>query len=364
MLSRFTGPPDQESLDGAPNPRMVSLARDYRGITQTDLAKLVGVKQGLISKIEAGIAGISDEMLDDLSHELYLPRRFFYQSNKVYGLGSHAYAYRRRQRMSARHRKRIEAQVNLLRFHADRMLQSLDIHAPLRIPNIPIADSDSSPEQIAGTVRAMWLIPSGPIHDVTAILEDAGIVVIPCDFGTMSMDATSIWLTGKNPLVFINKDVPGDRWRYTLCHELGHLVMHNEPSDYMEREADQFAAAMLMPESDVAPDLSNVTLKHLARIKPYWKVSIQALLERAYSIERITGNQRRYFYINLSKHGYRTREPAPLERETPRLHRRLLDVHTNELGYTLDDLARLFSLHPQQVGELYFSATPSLRVVN
>lgn len=364
MLSRFIAPTDQESLEGVPNPRMVSLARDYRGLTQTDLAKLLGVSQGIISKIEASIAGISDEMLEDLSRTLDLPRRFFCQSDEIYGLGSHAYVHRKRQRMSARHRKRIEAQVNLLRFHADRMLESLDVHAPLRIPDIPIADSDSSPERIADTVRAMWLIPSGPIHDVTAMLEDAGVVVIPCDFGTMSMDATSISLTGKNPLVFINKDVPGDRWRYTLCHELGHLVMHNEPSDYMEREADQFAAAMLMPESDVAPDLSTVTLKHLAGIKPYWKVSIQALLERAYSIGRITGNQRRYFYMNLSKHGYRTREPAPLERETPRLHQRLLDVHTDELGYTLDDLAHLFALHPQQVSELYFSAPPRLRVVN
>ena len=342
---------------------MVSLARDFRGLTQTDLAGLLGLQQGAISKIEGGMAGINDEMLDKLSRVLDLPRRFFLQPEQVYGLGTHAYVYRKRQKISAQVRKHIEARVNLLRMHVDRMLQSVDIHSPLPIPQISTADTGESPENVAYRVRDQWLIPSGPIENVTATLESAGVLVIPCDFGTMAMDATSIWLPGKSPLVFINENIPGDRWRYTLCHELGHLVMHNEPSDFMESEADQFAAAMLMPASDILSDLHEVTLKHLARIKPYWKVSIQALLERAFSLRRITKNRRRYFYMNLSKQGYRTREPIPLDRETPTLHRMLLDVHANDLGYMPDDFAHLFALFPQEVREFYFHAQPQLRVV-
>ena len=362
-MSRSSEPIRGKISPEPPNPRMVSLARDLRGLTQTDLAELLSVQQGAISKIEGGITCISDEMLEELSRVLDLPRRFFLQLDPVYGLGMHAYVYRRRQNISAQARKRIEARVNLLRIHTDRMLQSVDVRAPLLIPQITISDTDKSPEDIAYTVRAQWLIPSGPIENVTSMLEDAGVIVIPCDFDTMAIDATSIWLPGKNPLVFVNENIPGDRCRYTLCHELGHLVMHNEPSDYMESEADQFAAAMLMPEGDIRSDLHEVTLKHLARLKPYWKVSIQALLERAYSLRRITKNQRRYFYINLSKQGYRTREPAPLERETPTLHRMLFDVHANSLGYTLDDFAHLFSLLPEQVNEFYFNVQPRLRAV-
>ena len=342
---------------------MVSLARDFRGLTQTDLADLLGVQQGAISKIEGSIMSITDEMLDEMSHVLDLPRRFFLQSGPVYGLGTHAYMYRKRQRISAQVRKRIEARVNLIRMHTDRMLRSVDMRSPLRIPQISTSDTNKSPEDIAYAVRAQWLIPSGPIENVTAMLEGAGVLVVLCDFGTMAMDATSIWLPGKNPLVFVNQDIPGDRYRYTLCHELGHLVMHNEPSDHMESEADQFAAAMLMPKHDVRTDLHEVTLKHLAKLKPYWKVSIQALLERAYSLRRITRNQRRYFYINLAKQGYRTREPVPLERETPTLHRMLLDMHASELGYTLNDFAYLFALNPHQVNEMYFHGQPRLRAV-
>ena len=366
-MAPASGPTDKErqSLRESPNPRMVTVARDYRGITQTDLAKRLGVQQAAVSKIEGGIMSISDEMLGELARVLDLPKRFFTQSDVVYGLGSHAYVHRKRQSMSARDRKRIEAKVNMLRWHTDRMLQSLDLNAGRSMPEIPITEANKSPEQIAYMVRTMWLLPSGPVENVTALLEAAGVIVIPCDFRTRSMDATSIWLAGKNPLVFINQDVPGDRWRYTLCHELGHLVMHNnEPSDHMEREADQFAAAMLMPEQDVRPDLREVSIKHLARIKPYWRVSIQALLERAFSLGRITSNQRRYFYMNLAKQGYRTREPIPLKRETPTLHQELLDVHSNRLAYTLDDFAHVFALHPRQVQELYFSDdVPRLRVV-
>ena len=59
--------------------------------------------------------------------------------------------------------------------------------------------------------------------------------------------------------------------------------------------------------------------------------------------------------MNLSKQGYRTKEPVPLEQETPTLHRKLLDVHAEDLEYKLEDFARLFALYPEQVSEFYFN---------
>ena len=79
---------------------------------------------------------MSDDMLGNLSRVLNLPRQFFVQSDQVYGLGTHAYVYRKRQKISAQQRKRIEAQVNLLRMHTDQMLRSVDIQSPHRIPQL------------------------------------------------------------------------------------------------------------------------------------------------------------------------------------------------------------------------------------
>ena len=52
---------------------MVSLARDYRGLTQTDLADRLGTKQGVISKVEGGITSITEDMLGEFSRVLDFP---------------------------------------------------------------------------------------------------------------------------------------------------------------------------------------------------------------------------------------------------------------------------------------------------
>ena len=51
-------------------------------------------------------------------------------------------------------------------------------------------------------------------------------MVISVDFETPRIDAISRWMPGLPPLFFVNKDIPKDRYRYSLTHELGHVVMH------------------------------------------------------------------------------------------------------------------------------------------
>ena len=81
---------------------------------------------------------------------------------------------------------------------------------------------------------------------------------------------------------------------------------------------------------------------------------MQALIERAYSLGRLTESQRRYFYVQFSQHGYRMQEPIPLEREQPKIHQQMLDVHIHDLGYDVGKFARLFSMSPKYIRELYF----------
>lgn len=346
------------------NPAMVSLARNFREMTQTGLAERTGLRQGTVSKIEGGMIEVTDAMAVRLSRALDVPVSFFYQTNRLYGLGSHEYAYRKRQSTPARVRKRVEATVNLMRIHTDRLLESIDLEPDCVIPQVNVADTEKTPEDVADDLRVLWHLPSGPVDDMTAALEHAGVVVIACHFGTSAIDATSVWLPTRVPLVFINEDIPGDRWRFTLAHELGHLVMHPTPEEDMEAQADQFASAFLMPKRDIAADLYDVTLKRLANIKPYWKVSIQALIERAFQLGRITPTRRRSLYVQLSRLGYRKREPVALPRERPTLHRRLFDAHTKKLEYTLVEVAALFAMHPKEVRELYPAAPkPAIRLV-
>ena len=65
----------------------------------------------------------------------------------------------------------------------------------------------------------------------------------------------SILADSKFPVVFSNKRSLGDRQRFTLAYELGHLVMHLQTNPSFTRdishEANEFAAEFLMPEKDI-----------------------------------------------------------------------------------------------------------------
>jgi Zn-dependent peptidase ImmA (M78 family) len=89
--------------------------------------------------------------------------------------------------------------------------------------------------QVAITARR----PRGPVESVTELIEDAGAFVIQIGFKTNLLDALSFRLPGLPPLIFMNSEMPGDRYRYTLAHELAHLILHNQPEtdESMESQA-------------------------------------------------------------------------------------------------------------------------------
>lgn len=61
-------------------------------------------------------------------------------------------------------------------------------------------------------------------------------------------------------MVLLNADLTNDRKRWTLAHELGHLVLHSNYIDpELESQADAFAAEFLMPRHIIEPDLRDLT---------------------------------------------------------------------------------------------------------
>ena len=105
--------------------------------------------------------------------------------------------------------------------------------------------------------------------------------------------------------------------RLTLAHELGHLVMHEHPTEDMEREADRFAAEFLMPEQDVALELYPMSLERAAALKTRWRVSMAALIRRARDLGKLTTWQYKNLFVQLGRLGYRTNEPNPIAFEEP-----------------------------------------------
>lgn len=110
------------------------------------------------------------------------------------------------------------------------------------------------------------------------------------DFGTERVDSRIVLTHSGYPIIVYNKSLLGDRQRFTLAYELGHLVLHSSLSDFGDRdidhEANLFAAEFLMPANDIRPDFKDgLTIQKLADLKKKWKVSMQALLYRAHDLE-------------------------------------------------------------------------------
>lgn len=244
-----------------------------------------------------------------------------------------------------------------------KLLRSYEIPVAKPIPQIDLEEAGATPEKIAERLRAYWMLRRGPIDNLVDVIEEAGGVVILCRFGTHLLDGLSFRAEGLPPLFFMNRDVPGDRFRFSLAHELGHMVLHSIPGDdtKMEEQAHRFAAAFLMPASDIRPYLTSAKLSSFGRVKAFWKVSIKALIKRAHDLKLITDNQYRWLNVQYSK-SFSSGEPVPIEREEPYRLKQMISYHLKDLGYSVPDLASLLAIYPDDLERAYVNG-PGLRLV-
>lgn len=351
--------------DLAINPGMVVIARESRGLSQSELAQRLSISPGALSKIESGARGVSEVTLRRLCDVLGYPDEFFKQTDPIYGFGTSELFHRKKHNVPEKLLDSIRANINIRRMHIARMLRGVEF-GKINIRPMDLDEFDGNLRMIARAVRAMWHLPPGPIQNLTRIIEQAGGIIIPFDFGTRRIDAISQWPPGMPPLFFVSPDAPSDRLRFTLCHELAHLVVHQEsPNPDMERQSDAFASEFLMPEADIRPYLDSVSLPRLAALKPFWKVSMAALLMRAVDLGMTTPRRVRTLWMEMGKRGYRLREPSELDipAERPNTYQRLIEVYRNEMGYDAPDFAKLVNLFEDEVLHIYFAPTRHLRIV-
>ena len=344
------------------NPEMIMLAREIRGMTQTQLAQKSGIRQAKISRYEGRITHVEPDQLIDLARALGFPEEFFYQGGQRFGAESTEVFHRRRRQVAARDIKRIDGLANLHRIGDSRLLEAFQQVSALTIPAMSTKEFAEACD-IAGIVRSFWRMPAGPVTNLIAWLEQASCLVFRFDFKIDKIDEVVQWIPPAPPVILVNSTAPADRLRFSLAHALGHLVMHRDMVPYpdMEKEADQFAAAFLMPEYDIVGSLAPVTIQHMLELKQVWRVSMAALIRRTKDLGVIT--QRRYtsLFQQLSRLGYRKHEPMPIQGETPQLVKTLLDIHKQQLGYTDEELAQLLRIRVEDFYEWY---CPDRRVLD
>lgn len=330
-----------------PNARRLQIAREYAGLTQTELAKTIGVSQSTISKAEKGYADLDKPILTKLARVCGLHPSFFQGANDLSVQIPGAF-YRRRKQVSKKIMRQLEGRLAVVRQGISTLLDAIDLQSPLAVPDA----SGSEPEYAAGLLRDVWSMPSGPVASMTEYLEGAGVIIAPLRSHIEKFDAISFREDRNNPpMIFIRHGLPGDRQRFTLAHELGHLVLHRRPGldvdhDRIEEEANRFAAEFLMPRTDIRPSLSNIDVRRAAQLKCYWRTAMSSIIRRARDTKAIDQTRYTSLMVMMSRRGYRKAEPLPIEPEQPKLLGNILRVHLEDLEYTHAELARLLCVTP------------------
>lgn len=357
------------------NPELLRVARQLRGLQQGDAAQRLGISQAMLSRVENRLSPFAGDLIDGAAAVFEVPRTFFVQTDTVFGAPVSVHPmWRKKTAVSAREMDQIVAELNVRLMHLRRLLRAVEIEATYPIPSLPV-DEFESVERIAALTRAQWQMPAGPIHNLTRALEAAGIVVVHSDMAGSAVDGVTFSAPGLPPLIVLNATQPADRMRFTLAHELGHLVMHRtQPTQQMEEQANEFACFFLMPTADIRPYYSRrIDLRLLAELKPVWRVSMASLLMRARSLGLLAYNQERYLWQQFSIAKIRLGEPPELdfERERATALLDLIQAHIRQLGYSISDLADMLHLQPAELSTLYglsiapqhITPAPHLRVV-
>ena len=125
----------------------------------------------------------------------------------------------------------------------------------------------------------------------------------------------------------------------------------------------------LMPSEDVAPDFYATSLDHLLMLKGKWFSSVGSLVMAAKRVGRLSEDEYAGRNRELSRRGWRVREPLPLpvEIERPRVLDQLVSAHSQRLGYSAEEMCRLFGLAPSDTESVLptpeNASAPRLRLV-
>lgn len=191
-------------------------------------------------------------------------------------------------------------------------------------------------EQAADCLRKIWKLGIDPIPLMAELLEERGIKVVALDLPETVSGSKAFVKCGKKPdvpVVVVNHNHNGERQRFTLAHELAHLILQFDKgfeAAKHEKAADRFAGAFLMAKemllSLFGKRRTAVSLGELIELKELFKVSVVALVVRCRQLEIISRAVYQQLWNQIKALNWNhpdTREPHPIAKETPTRMQRL-----------------------------------------
>lgn len=228
-------------------------------------------------------------------------------------------AFRKLAKMPAKHQEQVKAFASHV-VESQLWLQSLLF--PNQCSDFPAAQPATSlddAERVACELRHAWQLGDSPIDSLTSRVEDSGGVIVGCREISRDFDGLAGRTNDGFPVVVVSMQVPDDRRRYNLAHELGHLLMECGSVDPKTEEklANRFASALLVPANVARQELGvkrrRLDVKELAILKLKYGLSMQGWIRRALDLEIIEKSHYTTLCVMFSRNHWKKIEPVSFE---------------------------------------------------
>lgn len=288
------------------------MARKAKQLSMEKLAKQVGLSTMSISKYENDKMNPDSTMLLKLANALDVKVEFFFRELE---LELTPIKKRSHSRLSKTDEQMVAA--NVLEY-VERYFEAFSYLPEIKEVAFPKKSFTSLDdiERVALELRREWDIGLDPIDSLVRTLEDKGIIIYFVD-SVEKLDALTFEANGTH-VIAVRKDVPGDRQRFNIAHELGHIIL-DIPKEMDERDeekaAHRFAGAFLVPEPvvrmELGPEKRNfISVEELYLLKHKYGLSIQAWIRRGRDLGLITHHVYQTLMGMFSARGWRKQEPG------------------------------------------------------
>lgn len=291
-------------------------ARAASGLSMANLGQAIGVSANMIKKYEHDESMPSSSVLIRLCDALSVRSEYFFRPNTV---SLEGIEYRKKASTPQKVINQLTADVL---DQAERWFELRNLWPEFPVDEfvlpaqLPAIESLDDVEKAAQHIRQHWHLGLNPIPELIDLLESQGVLVIQTE-SEHANQFDGLQATVENvPIIVVSKHWPGDRQRFTLAHELGHLVLHDRlPTDIDEEKAcNRFAGAFLIPQEGVWSTLGqqrhNLEWKELDLLKHEYGLSIQALLYRCKDLGVISDEKFAAMCRTVRQKGWHRQEPG------------------------------------------------------
>ncbi len=229
-------------------------------------------------------------------------------------------------------------------------------------------------DRAARSVRQAWGLGLDPIPNLMELLEERGIKVLSIELDNIDGMTARVGQAGKEalPVILVNAHDWRERQRFTLAHELGHMVLDVAPSVDEEKASHRFAGAFLMPAealwSEIGKHRTSISLGELLRLKELFGASFQAITYRCRDLGIFPETLFRNLFKVFSERGWRSspfKEPGAVVADRPSRFERLCYRALAEGAISESKVAELLGLSVHELNQrmeapVSESAAPSL----